>query len=342
MSPSRIAVCESFAGQDLSSHTVLRQLAQALSEVFQQNFPQIKLIELFYTSEHSFYAVLDVEVLHAVLRKVPARIANCPVGYLREKDMPRPQGADLLAKRLVMPQPDLPSAVVDDTTYATLRPGVVIRSSLPTNPAFLQWYATTSGVLVKNSAGDVFMTAASHGIGPDQEIWQGGIGTSGRSCGRAVVEITHTDISLVRLYAGIAFANEPFEDAAGNAPQLRRLFGEDPQDDRRKMSGFCYLDSPYTGRLDGVVVMYSVKFVHSNLPAEHALRYVLYDWAFLGQDGQTNNKYAPPDSTCGSAIWNDDGVVLGFYHYYNKEGPFQGFAATESASEVVNAGYSLA
>lgn len=53
-------------------------------------------------------------------------------------------------------------------------------------------------------------------------------------------------------------------------------------------------------------------------------------------------KVRPPDGTCGSAIWDHDGTILGFYHYYIADGPYAGFACFVSASEVVDAGYHLA
>lgn len=68
------------------------------------------------------------------------------------------------------------------------------------------------------------------------------------------------------------------------------------------------------------------------------MRYVLYNWAYLGQEEDTTDKLRPPDATRGSSIWNDDGVVLGFYHCCQRDGPFARYAATVSASEMVKVG----
>lgn len=182
------------------------------------------------------------------------------------------------------------------------------------------------------------MTAAAHGIGFDEQLWQ--IGPQGRKklIGEAVQEISFTGISLVKLGDDITFSNETFENSAGEAPQFKRLFGEDPACDKT-IDGNCYLDSPYTGNIEGFVVMNSVRIEKSSHPTESAFRYVIYSWLYFGQEEGDTHKLRPPDGTCGSAIWDDNGVILGFFLYYITSGRFAGFAATVNASELVKAGY---
>ncbi|KKY39689.1 hypothetical protein UCDDA912_g00302 [Diaporthe ampelina] len=231
--------------------------------------------------------------------------------------------------------------IIDDTPYEILRPGVMVCSQTFKDNAHPAWFSTTSGVQVENSAGDCFMTAASHGIGVNERVWQ--IASQGikRLLGKAVQEISFTDVSLVKLQEDVIFSNETFENGAGEVPRFARLFGEDPTSDTT-VDGNCYLNSPYTGNMDGVVVMNSVKLEKSSHPMEDALRYVLYNWAYMGQEEGDPEKEQPPDGTCGSVIWDDDGVLLGFYRYYIADGPFAGYAAAVNATEVVNAGYRLA
>jgi hypothetical protein len=293
-----------------------------------------------YTKDRAFYAILvnDVDIF-AVRNQLPAKIANCFVGYMRDEELKRPYWADMPAKRLINPQPT--EGIIDDTPYDVLRPGVIVCSQTFKDNAHPAWFATTSGVKVENSAGDRFMTAAAHRIGVDEQVWQ--IASQGRMklLGKAVQEISFTDISLVQLGGDITFSNETFENSAGEVPQFTRLFGEDMATDKT-VDGICYLNSPYTGNMGGIVVGNSVKLEKSSHPTEDALEYVLYNWTYFGQDEGDSDKERPPDGTCGSVIWDDDGVILGFYHYYITQGPFSGFAATVNASEVVKAGYRLA
>ncbi|ROW11787.1 hypothetical protein VPNG_04952 [Cytospora leucostoma] len=334
-------ICPEFDSQDLSIGTVLLQLARRTNDEFSKNFPAVRLLELIYATDTSLYAVLADVNFYAVLRRLPTRIAGRFVGYFRNTDLGKPLWADLPARRIITPQPA--QGIIDDTQYDILRPGICICSEAQKDHGHPTWFSTTSGILVENSAGDRFMTAASHGIDATSwktpGIWQVGSGDS-RYLGEAVQEISFTDVSLVKLGPGIDFINEPFENSAGEVPRFTRLFGEDPSD--TVVAGLCYFDSPYTGQMEGVVVMISVRIESSPHPTEDSLQYVVYDWSYVGQEEGTETKVRPPNGTCGAAIWNDDGVVLGFYHFYLQEGPFAGFSATVRASEVVRAGYRLA
>lgn len=342
---SKINICSHFADQDLSSGIVLRNLAREVNDAFRLNLPGVQLLELMYTKDKAFYAILANHVdFNAIRNQLPARIANCFVGYMRDEELRRPRWADLPPRRLINPRPT--EGIIDDTPYDVLRPGVIICSQTWKDHSHPAWFSTTSGVQVENSAGNRFMTAASHGIGYKESVWQiasSSIASHGNKklLGRAVQEISFTDVTLVELEEDITFSNETFENSAGEVPRFTRLFGEDPTNDRTA-DGNCYLNSPYTGSMDGVVVMNSVKLETSSHPTEDALRYVLYNWAYMGQEEGNPDKERPPDGTCGSVIWNDDGVLLGFYRYYVADGPFAGYAAAVNASEVVNAGYRLA
>ncbi|KAK7733999.1 hypothetical protein SLS53_007994 [Cytospora paraplurivora] len=337
-----VNICPEFNGQDLSTAMVLRQLARRVNDEFRKNLPHVRLLELMHTTDGSLYAVMADVNLDAVLSQLPAKFGNRLVGYIRNADLGKPMWADLPARRIITPQPT--QGIIDDTLYDTLRPGICICSGTQKDHGHPTWSSTTSGILVESLSGHRFMTAASHGIGATPgktpEIWQVGSGDRTRFLGEAVQEIPFTDVSLVNLRPSIEFVNVPFENSAGEAPRFTRLFGEEPSD--RAVDGTCYLNSPYTGEMEGVVVMTSVKIESSSHPTEESVRYVMYNWAYLGQEEGAADKARPPDGTCGSAIWNDDGVVLGFYHYYLQEGPFAGFAASVSANEVVSAGFRLA
>lgn len=331
-----VSICqEGYGGVETFSDKVLRKLAAEVNDHFQKNMPDIRIIELMVTCERTFYIVLGDHInLNRVRSKLPGRIANLWTGYLHDKELRRPSWAGLPAKRQIEPQPN--RGIIDNTIYDTLRPGVMICSKMLKEhgpPAVL---STTSGVLVKNTAGDRFMTGASHGIGEMETIWQAG--NTEKIIGKAVVKLSFTDISLVELSNDVSFVNETFENSGGSTPNFTRLATSEVG----PTWPTCYLNSPYTGDMVGMMVMKSVKFEKSTHPTEDNLGFVVYNWSFMGQEEGNEDKVRPPDGTCGSAIWDDDGVILGFYHYYIAEGPWAGYSSSVSASEVVEAGYRIA
>jgi len=334
-----ISICrEGYDNIVLFSDANLRRLAADVQVEFEKHVVVpggLRVLELMYTCERTIYVVLEDHVnIGQVRTKIPCKIANRFVGYINNRELHRPSWANMSAERVVQPQPM--TGVFDNTVYDILRPGVLIRSKLLRDHAHPAVFSTTSGVLVENPAGDAFMTAASHGIGEGEKVWQGDY--SDRTIGEAVVEISFTDVSLLKLKDDVVFTNQTFETDTGLSPELTRLRASEDE----LPWGPCYLDSPYTGNMEGAVVAKSVRlFSSSQYLTERNLKYVVYDWAYMGQQEGNESKYQPPDGTCGSAIWNEDGVVLGFYHFYVSEGAWAGFSASASSSAVVDAGYRL-
>jgi hypothetical protein len=124
------------------------------------------------TCERTIYLVLeDYADISSLRITLPGRIARCPVGYLTNHELHRPLWVELPAQRQVEPQPI--SGVVDDTTYDILRPGALISSKILTEHGHPAVFSSTSGILVQNNSGNCFMTASSHGIGDDGNVWQG-------------------------------------------------------------------------------------------------------------------------------------------------------------------------
>ncbi|KAK3341822.1 hypothetical protein B0T25DRAFT_559399 [Lasiosphaeria hispida] len=320
----------------LFSDANLRRLAADVHAHFEKKVPGLRVLELMHTCERTIYIVLEDHVnLDQVRAKVPGKIANCFVGYLHNQELCRPSWADMPAKRVVQPQPM--TGVIDNTAYEVLRPGVLIRSKMLRDHAHPAVFSTTSGVLVENDVGDTFMTAASHGIGDGETVWQAD--RPDRTIGEAVVEISFTDVNLLKLKDDVTFVNQTFETDAGTSPEFTRLqTSEDelPWD-------LCHLNSPYTGNMEAFMVAKSVRFFKSSpYLAERNLEYIVYDWNHMGQEAGNEGKFRPPDGTCGSVIWDGCGVILGFYHFYIAEGNWAGFSVSASASAVVDAGYRLA
>ncbi|KAH6630931.1 hypothetical protein B0J18DRAFT_422641 [Chaetomium sp. MPI-SDFR-AT-0129] len=323
----------------LISDAHLRRLAAEVNTWFEENVPGIRMLELMFTCERTIYIVLEDHVaINVHKNKFPGWIANRFVGYINNRELHRPEWVDMPAKRVNQPQPN--QGVIDNTAYDVLRPGVQINSKSLRDQADSSVLSTTAGVLVENDAGEAFMTAASHGIGEDGTVWQGG--RADRIIGKAAVEIPFTDISLLKPKKDVAFVYKTFEtEAAGPIPKFIRL--RTSEDDMP--CGPCYLNSPYTGNMVGALVRKSVRLFKPGPPprsTQRDVRYVVYDWMHTGQVEGNDGKVQPPEGTCGSAVWNDDGVILGFYQHYVSEGPWAGFSALVSASAVVDAGYRLA
>ncbi|KAI0536929.1 hypothetical protein GGR58DRAFT_527884 [Xylaria digitata] len=329
-----ISICQQGYKVEEFSDKELRNLGADVHSWFKKSLPENRMIELMLTSERTIYIILEDHVDISSLRiTLPGKIARCPVGYLTNHELHRPLWVDLPAKRQVEPQPI--NGVIDKTAYDILRPGVLISSKVLKEHGHPAVFSTTSGVLVRNNSGNHFMTAASHGIGDDRRVWQGD--HLGRLIGEAVLEIPFTDIGLVKLKNKITFVNETFENNSGDSPCFSRLATSED----RFVFGDCFLNSPYTGNMAASIVSKSVKLGTSTYPTEDGLRYVVYNWCYIGQTEGNKDRIHPPDGTCGSAIRHDNCVITGFYNYYIQNGPWNGFSASVSASELVEAGYTL-
>jgi len=231
-----------------------------------------------------------------------------------------------------MLDPNLPAPVFDDTFYKLSRPGVMIGTEAPTTHRPPDKCFTTSGVLVKDRAGNFFITVASHDVGHYITHPRNG----NRIVGTLIATIRGPEIGLVRLH-NVLYTNTTFESPEGIVPKFTRLGSSS---DRLTFEPVC-LNSPFTGHLEGNVVMHSVKIT---VPpgSTSSPRYVLYQWQWMGQ-----GPWIPPQSTgChegvnGSAIWNDGGVVVGLYQYVITQGFFAGLSVAVHASHLADAGFTL-
>ncbi|KAJ5885475.1 hypothetical protein N7495_009985 [Penicillium taxi] len=96
----------------------------------------------------------------------------------------------------------------------------------------------------------------------------------------------------------------------------------------QKLSNMNHLNSPFTGNMDVVVVGKSIRYEGPRT------RFIVFDWSYSGQVEDNIMAQTPADGVRGTAIWDDNGVVSGFYHFYTKEGRWAGFSASISASEL--------
>ncbi|KAI1094745.1 hypothetical protein F5B19DRAFT_23492 [Rostrohypoxylon terebratum] len=326
-----ISICRQNAIDKISDR-ILRELAASVQTDFQRRLPAIHIVEIMFTYERTFYVVLHDNINIAETRvSLPGRIANYPVGYIHDHDLRQPESAIESQSR---------GGIFDNTAYDVLRPGVLLCSEILAEHE-QSVVSTTSGILVKNPAGHCFMTIPSNGTRVNTQIWQAT--RRDKIVGKVAVEIPFTNISLVELGDDIKFENETFENGGGAVLKFTRLATSEDNTDWP----LCYLNSSYTGNMEGSVVMKSVKFeAVSRPPVETRSRLVVYNWSYMGQvegnKDKDKDKACFPKGTSGSVAWNDDGVVLSFYHHYIEEGKWSGFASLVSASEVIEAGYDLA
>ncbi|KAI5862476.1 hypothetical protein GGS23DRAFT_572537 [Durotheca rogersii] len=263
--------------------------------------------------------------------KVPCQAANIICFYLFDDEMGRPPAPQ--ARRLTDPTPGNP----DNSQYDALQPGLRVTSSyLPSHPDM--FLSTTSGVLLKDHlVGNKYMTVASHGFPAEcgTQVFHALPG-NGRVIGELVTKSTHADVALVKLCDAETFSNVTFHNDDGMMPQniqLKRLV----QVEGRQRSELAYLDSPDTGLIQGTYMFTSFAAIPSddNSPEQ---QWIFTIWLYRGQD----SAISLPGGMCGSAIWNEDGDVLGFFRYAPTEGVMKDWCAGIAADELIDRGFTLA
>ena len=204
---------------------------------------------------------------------------------------------------------------------------------MPSQPGM--FLLTSAGVLVRDQVGKEFMTAASHGFPAEcgTRITHP-LPAGGRNIGNLIMEVTHTDIALVKLLDTEKFSNVTFQNEIMPEPvQLKRLASVDDH----RSGDPVFLDSPDTGCISGTLMRSSYQRGPSD---DHGLpdqNWIYTTWYYMGQDSAN----ALPDGICGSAIWCEDGDVIGFFRYAPKSGVMKDWCAGIAADELTNRGFTL-
>ncbi|KAH7013176.1 hypothetical protein EDB80DRAFT_863144 [Ilyonectria destructans] len=178
--------------------------------------------------------------------------------------------------------------------------------------------ATTTGVLVKDSVGNEFMTVAAPGF-PGE-------------CG---ADVNHALPKVVKLQPHEKFVNVAFESSLITEPvRLKQLV----QADKLKTGDRVVLDSPDTGCIHGTFQAQAYERVSTddpNVPEQH--QWVRTTWYYMGQDFGTNLQAG----MCGSAIWTEEGDVVGFFRYAPEGGMMGDWCVATAADELINRGFAL-
>lgn len=262
-----------------------------------------------------------------ILGAVPKSVAQCNCFYLFESEMARPvKPSALRLKQASWGQPD-------DSWYDTMRPGVMLSSGR--DPEEGSEILSSSGVLVKDRLGYKYMTVAAHGFPGlpfDGKVHHP---HSDRILGEAIIEPTHTGVALVKLSEGVEFTNEPFENTLMPAPAFK-LAGFVRAAETR-IGDDVFVDSPFSGFVEGTRGVHSLLRVPSDDLLEPEQTWIRCQWDYMGQ----NSNQVMVDGVCGSAIWDRNHKVLGFFRYAPSSGTFLDWCMSIAADHLLDKQYTM-
>ncbi len=178
--------------------------------------------------------------------QLPTSIARSPAFYLKRSEALDPDLAVLRTKPLQ--GTDYDDANYTDSPDAVLRPGIMLSSSQSEGG----YSTTTSGVLVTNEKGELFITVATDGFEADGLVYHPS--PKGTLIGNVVKNLPDMGISLVKLKAGLHYINETFS-ATGVQREGTKINEICPDyHPHLKVYDSLTMDNPYTGRSEGVVL----------------------------------------------------------------------------------------
>ncbi|KAJ4424021.1 hypothetical protein N0V82_001268 [Gnomoniopsis sp. IMI 355080] len=271
--------------KDITTRRKFKDVAIKVYNFFRKNLPNYHLTHVLFTVQKCFLLFVSEEV---VLCELPGSIAGCFTYYYPDTMIPRPSTKDLMMKRSKKPLPEARPPIIDNTIYATLRPGVLLCTADVETPKkategprmdieaendeeiHYAFNCSTTGVLVYHNSNPskVYMTGSRHSMSEgDRHVWQPGedmeetfdndanrFGTFNKN---RDITFPGTDVCLVNINDGVAFENIPFQNDDGAIPPLKDLVT--PDDDFGNMVTFpLWLNSPYTGTLDGMLAAFGL------------------------------------------------------------------------------------
>lgn len=285
----------------------------------------VSITEIHYWDN---YVTVVLEHRHAT-RDFPRSIAGIGCFYLFEEDIHRPTLSQAKRAKDV----SLNSYSRDNSSYyPNLRPGLIL-SSEPSRAKdekgnlLRDEMFTTSGVLVRDNLGNAYMTVSSHGFPNDGEVWHPN--PNGHVVADLVRELSGTDVALAKLRPGVHFVNETFEhDIHPHGVRLSSFVAPGTM----KIGDFVWMDSPYTGLLDGTFQGIAKSRLQNHDGKEH--RWIKTMWIYDGQGCHD----ALERGICGTPVWtkdNGEGQVLGFFWMAMKDGMFKDWCLSIAAEEFM-------
>ncbi|KAG4285528.1 hypothetical protein FPRO06_06788 [Fusarium proliferatum] len=289
-----------------------------------------KVMEVMLTMDQKIVVSLGREInLKSKANQLPRYIACCEVTYTAVEDTSLERWSDWHSRQLTDRRwpgnaPKLP-----------LFPGTSVRGSQGTGnpegrrnaPHFA--VNVSSGVLIKNQEDQHMMTTAARIVRPGEVVGTRVFFFQNR-IGLAVDVVLGTDVALVKLDDAINYKNQD------GTTTFTRLLGEDP-DDALPWNSIVSLATRWPPYTKGIIVAKSVRVVRHTATTH----YGVYHWVWTGQPGNEKGPNpAPRDTMIGAAAISETGVVTGLLHS-NEHGLRAGYSIMLSASELVDAGYSL-
>ena len=261
---------------------------------------KIKIRSIFWLG--NFWQVTLIDPVD--LKVLPWTIASQGIQYKFASEIAYP---DPSALRNKVPQ----GVEFDNTLYASspnalLRPGIMLGSSIVTvtedGKTEELFKTTTSGILVANRRGDLFITVATNGFENDGLVYHPNP-RSGILIGKISHSLPGTDISFAKLNPGLRYINENF--GSTNNPLGARANGITPgQPPRLRQFDPCSMNNPFSGRCDG-----QVRALGIEIPEGGDTKYVEHVWCSF------ENGDEPIDGSCGSPIIHENGDLIGFFRY---------------------------
>ena len=280
------------------SNDVLRAVIEYFGEV------QIKIRDVFWFS--GCWLVTTVEEIDPKL--LPAQIGRCPTWYRTVAENPDPDPAALRMK--TSHDIDFDDSDYVTTTDAVLLPGIMLSSSAQVvshnGQIEVSWKTSTSGILVTNNGGEMFVTVASHGFEDDGLVYHPNP-KHGKVIGRIVASLPHANISLAKLNPGLRYINETFGNGTG--PDGTKINGF-TADFRPHMRSYDSLNmnNPFSGYCVGTVLATGAR-----VTGESNKNFVLHEWYTFENGDQT------VDQGCGSPVLDEEGRVAGLFRFKKRD-----------------------
>lgn len=171
---------------------------------------------------------------------------------------------------------------------------------------------STSGILVQHPAdpNTRYITVSKHAFLHSSTVLHP-IPAVGHVVGKiANVVLGGTDIALCRVEDdSLRYSAESFAGPSGTI----RCTGL-ARSGESYMGQKLYFDSPFTGLAEGYCVGQGCRQIPSDVPGE-AWSYVEVIWTDIQREGIID----PMNGCCGSPIWDSEGKVHAFFHYFNEK-----------------------
>ncbi|MCJ1271627.1 hypothetical protein MMC22_011531 [Lobaria immixta] len=247
-------------------------------------------------------------------KRLPFTVNKTRIGYIF--------GVQTVYEKTLRRKPPM-GRKADNEAYGYLRPGVMIASKGEPYDVM-----TTSGVCLRSPSESKYITVAKHG-----SPW--GVGghvlhpnRNGHMIGEVVKVFGKTDIALAKL-AGVHYSRKTFSEIDAAVQPFTSLVDLA----EHQVGEFVFMDTPYNGRCEGVLMKSFCRRLPADEPADN-VEYVVGSFTYFGNGGDTLF-----DGCCGAVVWDSKYGVLGQFRF--QQGGTDELCYCPSFSMLKGLGYSL-